>query len=257
MNRKAKSCTWLPVLPDCFCWSTLMANWPARCACIPAGGDDDAIAVRRLSTRSVTAVSSPVPTFDCTWSCAACPATPPGPGTCDWPSSRTFTTVGTLARSACRVPSQAWSAAVNDPVLTAATTGIGTVDVVNPSGAARSAACWLGALAGRNALLLPCVTLASDGSALGIAAAAAIQTISTTQRNLTANLPIARKMSSTCTRPRIAARLRPPVSGLSLFSASPSPALQQRFTEFPRDWGVTRRDMAQNVGRGGESTCGM
>ena len=44
-----------------------------------------------------------------------------------------------------------------------------------PSGAARFAACSLGALAGRKALLLPCVTLASDGSAFGIATAAAIQ----------------------------------------------------------------------------------
>ena len=104
MKRKAAICTWLPVLPDCFCWSTLMANCPVRCTCIPAGGDDAAIAARMLSTRSVTPFSLPVDTFDCTWICAACPSTPFGPGTCDWPTSRTFTTVGTLARSLARVP---------------------------------------------------------------------------------------------------------------------------------------------------------
>jgi len=52
-----------------------------------------------------------------------------------------------------------------------------------PNGAARSDACWLGALAGRNALLLPCVTLASDGSAFGIATAATTHARMTSQRN--------------------------------------------------------------------------
>ncbi len=99
------------------------------------------------------------------------------------------------------MPSQVWSAALNDPEDTAATTGTGVTDSEIPSGAARFVACSLGALAGRKALLLPCVTLASDGRAFGITAAAAIQTIRTTQRNLTANLPIPRKMSSACTRP--------------------------------------------------------
>ena len=175
MKRKAAPCTWLPVLPDCFCWSALMANWPVRCTCIPAGGDDAAIAARMLSMRPFTAVSLPVDTSDCTWIWAACPSTPCGPGTCDWPTSRAFTTVGTLARSLTRVPRYAWSAALNDPVLTAATTGTGTVDVENPSGAARFAAWLLGASAGRNALLLPCVTLESEGSAFGMAIAATIQ----------------------------------------------------------------------------------
>ena len=73
------------------------------------------------------------------------------------------------------MPRKAWSAALNDPVDTAATTGTGVTDSEMPSGAARFVACSLGALAGRKALLLPCVTLASDGSAFGIAAAAAIQ----------------------------------------------------------------------------------
>ena len=58
--------------------------------------------------------------------------------------------------------SQAWSAAVRVPWLTAATTGTG-IRFVPPNGAASCAACSLGALAGRKALLLPWVTLFSDG----------------------------------------------------------------------------------------------
>ena len=64
-----------------------------------------------------------------------------------------------------------------------------------PNGAARSAACWLGALAGRNALLLPCVTLASDGRNRGTATAATTQTTITSQRNLTANPPMPPKIA--------------------------------------------------------------
>ena len=59
-----------------------------------------------------------------------------------------------------------------------------------PNGAASCEACSLGALAGKKELLFPCVTLASDGSAFGITAAATIQAIRITHRNLTANLPI-------------------------------------------------------------------
>jgi hypothetical protein len=140
-------------------------------------------------------------TVESTWICAACPATPFGPGTADWPSSRAFCTVGTVARSVVRVDSHAWSAALNDPLGTAATTGTGVTDSEIPSGAARVVACSLGAFAGKNALLLPCVTLASDGRARGIATAATTQMTSTIQRNLTAKDPIARKMSSACTRP--------------------------------------------------------
>jgi len=70
-----------------------------------------------------------------------------------------------------------------------------------PNGAARVAACSLGALAGRKLLLLPWVTLASDGSARGMATAAMTQATIITQRNLTENRPIALKMSSACTRP--------------------------------------------------------
>ena len=124
----------------------------------------------------VIAFSSLVDTFDSTWIWAACPATPFGPGTgglAEFAHLRHRRDLGQVGHQGA--VSQVWSAALNDPVLTAATTGTGTVDVENPSGAARFAACSLGALAGRKALLLPCVTLASEGSAFGMATAATIQ----------------------------------------------------------------------------------
>ena len=65
-----------------------------------------------------------------------------------------------------------------------------------PNGLARSTACWLGALAGRKLALLPCVTLASDGRKRGTANVASTHTTTTTQRNLTANVPIAPKIPS-------------------------------------------------------------
>ena len=80
------------------------------------------------------------------------------------------------------------------PWLTAATTGTGT-RLVAPNGAASWAACSLGALAGRKALLLPWVTLFSDGKKRGTAIAAMSQAAITTQRNLTANAPIPPKMA--------------------------------------------------------------
>ena len=79
----AAPCTSLPVLPDWFCWSTLMASCPARCTCMPAGGPAAVMVERRFLTRSVIAVWSPWFTLDSTWICAACPATPFGPGTAD------------------------------------------------------------------------------------------------------------------------------------------------------------------------------
>ena len=103
MKISAANCTWLPVLPDCFCWSTWIAIWPARCTSMPGGGDESVIAVRRLPTRSVTALLSLRFTVESTCSCAAWPSTPFGPGTCDSPSRRAFVTVGTLARSVVRV----------------------------------------------------------------------------------------------------------------------------------------------------------
>jgi hypothetical protein len=49
--------------------------------------------------------------------------------------------------------------------------------VVDPNGDASCAACSLGALAGRKALLLPCVTLLSEGKHFGIAKAAISQAV--------------------------------------------------------------------------------
>jgi hypothetical protein len=179
--------TWFPVLPDLACWSTLMANCPARCTCSPAGGPALAICARRSLTRLVTPVSSPPPTLDSTCSCSAC-------WSADRPRSRTATTVFTEPRSCWRVVSQLTSAAVRVPWLTAATTGTG-MRLVDPNGAASCAACSLGASAGRKALLLPCVTLLSEGRNFGTAKPAISQAAMTTQRNLTANAPIPPNMA--------------------------------------------------------------
>src|SRR5215470_11147611 len=168
---------------------------------MPGGGDALAIAARRSSMSLVIPASFPKLTSDSACSCAACPGTVADGA--DTPRVCTLTTVGTLLRSVASVVSHAWSAGVKVLLGVAATTGTGIRFVV-PNGAARLAACWLGALAGRKSALFPCVTLASEGSARGMITAAATQTISTTQRNLTANEPIARKMSSACTRPTIA-----------------------------------------------------
>ena len=104
----------------------------------------------------------------------------------------------------------AWSAVVSGPVVRAATRETAVTLRFAPSGWARVMACSLGALAGRKALLLPCETLDSDGSALGIITAAAIQTMTTSHLNLTANRAIARNMSSTrtCTEYRQERALR-------------------------------------------------
>src|SRR5262249_59060766 len=55
------------------------------------------------------------------------------------------------------------------------------------------------ALAGRNLVLLFCVTLFSEGSSDMAAIAPATHAISTSQRNLTAREPIVLKMVSICT----------------------------------------------------------
>src|SRR5689334_11019824 len=91
------------------------------------------------------------------------------------------------------------SACVSGPLDRAATSGIGTSAAV-PNGAASCTACELGALAGRNLVLLFCVTLFSEGSSDAAAIAPATHAISTSQRNLTAREPIALKMVSICTR---------------------------------------------------------
>ena len=82
------------------------------------------------------------------------------------------------------------SAAVSFPLVVATTTGIGCLFAV-PNGAARSAACELGAFAGRNFWLLPCVTLDKDGSWVEAAIAPAIQISRISQRKRTLNRPIA------------------------------------------------------------------
>jgi hypothetical protein len=67
--------------------------------------------------------------------------------------------------------------------------------LVDPNGAASCAACSLGAFAGKKALLLPCVTLLSDGRNFGTAKPAISQAAMTTQRNLTASAPIPPNMA--------------------------------------------------------------
>ena len=67
-----------------------------------------------------------------------------------------------------------------------------------PNGAASSAACSLGALAGRNLELLFWVTLDSAGSCDTAPIAAAIHSTSTSHLNRTAKRPIAPKTASIC-----------------------------------------------------------
>ncbi len=76
-----------------------------------------------------------------------------------------------------------------------------------PNGAASSAACSLGALDGRNLVLLFWVTLFSEGSSEPAAIAPATHAISTTQRNRTAREPIVLKMVSMCTARAYGAKL--------------------------------------------------
>ena len=197
MKTTVRASSWLPVDPVFFCWSTWMAAAPARCTCSPDGGPARAMAPRRLLMSEVRPVWSPPPTLDCTSNCSAWPSP-------DRPRSGTRTTVGTLRRSCRSVLSHDTSEAVSCPSLTAATTGTG-VRLVPPNGAARSAACWLGALAGRKLALLPCVTLASDGRKRGTATVASTHTTRTTHRNLTANVPMAPKIPSIRTRRSILA----------------------------------------------------
>src|SRR5215469_9362440 len=100
----------------------------------------------------------------------------------DRPPLMTLVIPGTVARFACRCASAATSADVSDPLVVAATTGIGRrFDV--PKGLASSAACELAALAGRNFWLFPWVTLDRAGSCVEAAIAPTIQTSSTTHRN--------------------------------------------------------------------------
>src|SRR5690242_21148903 len=81
-------------------------------------------------------------------------------------------------------------------------TGIGIRAAV-PNGAASCCACELGALAGRNLVLLFWVTLFSEGSSDAAAIAPNTQISSTNQRNRTATAPIVLKMVSICTWPSL------------------------------------------------------
>ena len=107
----------------------------------------------------------------------------------------TLPTLATLRRSARRLVRAATSAGVSGEPDRAATTGMGSRPAV-PNGAASTAACSLGALAGRNLVLLPWVTLDSDGRSVTAATAAATQAATTSQRKRTQKVPIARKMVS-------------------------------------------------------------
>ncbi len=96
-----------------------------------------------------------------------------------------------------------------------------------PNGAASCAACSLGALAGRKALLLPWVTLFSDGKNRGTAMTAMTQAAMTTQRNLTANAPIPPKMAWMRTRPAYwvapVTALRGPPGNVAAYSCDDTP----------------------------------
>jgi len=116
----------------------------------------------------------------------------------DTPASCTLVTPLTVFSRAGSAATALMSACVSGPLDRAATSGIGTSAAV-PNGAASCAACELGALAGRNLVLLFWVTLFSEGSSDAAAIAPATHVISTSQRNLTAREPIVLKMVSICT----------------------------------------------------------
>jgi hypothetical protein len=110
----------------------------------------------------------------------------------------TLLTLATLPSWPFRLVTAVTSAWVSGDPDRAATTGIGSRPAV-PNGAARLAACWLGALSGRNLVLLLWVTLDSAGSSVAAAMAPATQIASTSQRKRTQNEPMPRKMVSMCT----------------------------------------------------------
>ena len=110
----------------------------------------------------------------------------------------TLLTLATLPSWLFKLVTAVTSAGVSDDPERATTTGMGTRLAV-PNGAARVAACSLGALAGRNLVLLLWVTLDSAGSSVAAAMAPATHAASTSQRKRTQNEPMARKMVSMCT----------------------------------------------------------
>src|SRR5689334_9042739 len=84
------------------------------------------------------------------------------------------------------------SAVVTVPLPRATTTSTGVWSVPR-NGAASRAADRLGLLAGSRSVLLSLVTLASDGRSRAARTVAATQTATMTQRNRTANRPVAAK----------------------------------------------------------------
>ena len=189
MNRADRLSSWLPVLPDAFCWSTWMARSPARWACSPAGSCAWAILARSPFTRSVSWFWPPL-NLASTTSCSACPSG-------ERPRSLIAVTVGTWRNWAVSAPSALTSAADSGALVRATTTGTGCRLLV-PNGSASVAACMLGALAGRNLVLLPCVTLDNDGNAALTTNAATSQAGMTIHQNRAQNRPMALKMASTC-----------------------------------------------------------
>ena len=150
---------------------------------------------RSESTRSVVAFGPPPAWLASAISCQACPSG-------ERPASMTLLTLATWPSWLFRLVTAVTSAGVSDDPERATTTGMGTRLAV-PNGAARVAACSLGALAGRNLVLLLWVTLDSAGSSVAAAMAPATHIASTSQRKRTQNDPMARKMVSMCTCRRI------------------------------------------------------
>ena len=190
MKTIDRSWTSLPWLPDAFCWSTWIATSPARCAWRPAGSPACAIFARSPSTRSVCWFWLPPP---CTASATSCTAWPSG----ERPASSTRLMPGTVRSWRCKAVTAVRSAAESCDPGRAITTGTGCRLAV-PNGAASSAACSLGALAGRNLELLFWVTLDNAGSCETAPIAATIQNTRTSHLNRTAKRPIALKIASIC-----------------------------------------------------------
>src|SRR5260370_1101449 len=143
------------------------------------------------------------------------------------PRSGMAATLGTVRSWLVTAVSAATSAAVSGAPDRAATTGIGCRFVV-PKGAARAAACVLGALAGRNLVLLFWVTLDSAGRNVTAANTPAIHTSTTSQRNVTVKRPMAPKTVSTCTRRPYAIRVHSRVAGSAVSQVAPVRAAARR-----------------------------
>ncbi len=180
--------TWPPVLPEVALVSTRVATVPAVRTARPPGGP----AARMASRTPATSVACWEVARPPDWASAASTVSWSACPSADWPASRTAVTRATRdsepASRATNVP----SAAESGPPARAATT-VTAVSEAPCSGEASSAACSLGALAGRNEVLSLCVTLDSDGSSTMAAAVPAAQARTMTQRKRTASRPAAVK----------------------------------------------------------------